>query len=243
MLTRDARHHALADVGAAGQDRIAAATALLIGVGGIGCAAATYLASSGVGRILLVDFDTVDESNLARQFLYTPSDVGKRKAEVAAKRLREMHPEIVVDAVTERASRDSLDGWLHNVDIVLDGCDNFSTRFDVNEACVAQQKTLIAGSAIRMEGQCAVFGPDYAQSACYRCLYTESDESLDSCAGQGVLSAVPGTIGCLMAVETLKILAGIDVSASRLTLFDARSFDFRAVKIKKNPHCDACSDV
>lgn len=241
MLNRDARHIALAQVGAVGQLQIADGSALLIGVGGIGCASAAYLAAGGVGRLLICDFDTVDETNLGRQVLFTPDDIGELKVEVAAKRLRKMNPDIDIAIISDRLSHDNLLAAVASVDVVLDGCDNFATRFQVNEACVELQRPLVSGAAIRLEGQLAVFGPDYAHSACYRCLYSEADESLESCAGNGVLSPVPGVIGTLMAVETLKILAGMTVVNSQLSLYDGESTDFRTVKIQKNQLCPTCS--
>jgi len=163
-------------------------TVLLIGAGGIGCASAAYLASSGVGHLIIADFDTVDETNLGRQVLYTPVDVGEQKAEVAAERLRAVNPDIKITAITERLQDAALTIAVESADVVLDGCDNFATRFQVNDACVAAGRRLISGSAIRLEGQLAVFGPEYNSQPCYRCLYTEADESMDSCAGNGVLS-------------------------------------------------------
>lgn len=240
-LNRDARHLALPQVGVRGQQQIAAGTVLLIGAGGIGCAAATYLASSGVGNLLIADFDTVDATNLGRQILYTAADVGALKAEVAATRLRAINPEIEVTAINERLDDDDLARTVAAVDVVLDGCDNFATRFQVNDACVAANKALVTGAAIRLEGQLAVFGPDYAVSSCYRCLYTEADESLDSCAGNGVLSPVPGVIGAMMAVEALKLLAGIDTTTSRLSLYDAVQTEFRSLRVQKRKDCATCS--
>jgi molybdopterin/thiamine biosynthesis adenylyltransferase len=200
---RDARHLALPQVGAAGQERIANSTALLIGVGGIGCATASYLAASGVGRILLCDFDNVDATNLGRQVLYGPGDIGELKAEVATSRLSAINPDIEITAST----------------------------------------CLISGAAIRLEGQVTEFGPDYSDSPCYRCLYKEADESLENCAGNGVLGPVPGTIGALMAVEALKFLAGIESRRGILRLFDAISGDFRAVTVKKRDDCAVCSSL
>ena len=239
-LSRDARHLALPQVGADGQQRIAAGTALLIGAGGIGCAAAAYLASSGVGHLLVCDFDTVDETNLGRQVLYTAHDIGKSKAEVAAQRLWLLHPDIRITAISERLEGDRLLNTIMDVDVVLDGCDNFATRFQVNDACVFAGKRLISGSAIRLEGQLAVFGPDYDEGPCYRCLYEEADESLDSCAGNGVLGPVPGVIGTMMAVEALKTLARIPVTTGRLTLYDASSSEFNVVRVGKRENCEAC---
>jgi adenylyltransferase/sulfurtransferase len=239
-LSRHARHLALAQVGAAGQECISNATALLIGVGGIGCPAASYLAASGIGHLVLCDFDTVDVTNLGRQILYGPDDIGKPKAAVAAKRLAAINPDIEITAVDRRLDDESLAVHVGSADVVLDGSDNFATRFQVNDACVASDTCLISGAAIRLEGQLAEFGPDYSTSPCYRCLYKEADESLENCAGNGVLGPVPGTIGTLMAVEALKFLAGIESPRGVLRLFDATSGEFRAVAVKKRDDCPVC---
>lgn len=239
-LSRHARHLALAQVGAAGQERISNATALLIGVGGIGCPAASYLAASGVGHLVLCDFDTVDVTNLGRQILYGPDDIGKAKAEVAAERLAAINPDIEITALDRRLDDESLAVHVGSADVVLDGSDNFATRFQVNDACVASDTCLISGAAIRLEGQVTEFGPDYSTSPCYRCLYKEADESLENCAGNGVLGPVPGTIGTLMAVEALKFLVGIESPRGVLRLFDATSGEFRAVAISKRNDCPVC---
>jgi molybdopterin/thiamine biosynthesis adenylyltransferase len=243
MLRRDARHLALEQVGTDGQQRIAAGTVLLIGAGGIGCASAAYLASSGVGHLIIADFDTVDETNLGRQVLYTPDDVGQRKAEVAANHLRAINPDIKISAITERLRDAALAAAVESADVVLDGCDNFATRFQVNDACVVAGRRLISGSAIRLEGQLAVFGPDYGSLPCYRCLYTEADESMDSCAGNGVLSPVPGVIGTMMAVEALKYFAGIESDTTLLHLYDAAATEFHTLKIQKREDCPACAET
>lgn len=242
-LSRDARHLALPQVGADGQQKIAGGTALLIGAGGIGCATATYLASSGIGHLLISDFDTVDETNLGRQVLYRPGDVGELKAEVAAARLRTINPDVRVTPITERLSGAALTEAVAGADVVLDGCDNFSTRFEVNDACVAANRRLITGSAIRLEGQLAVFGPDYQDSPCYRCLYAEADESLGNCAGNGVLSPVPGVIGTMMAVEALKFLAGVGGLLPVLRLYDAVAVELKSLGLNKRSDCTACSPV
>ncbi len=240
MLSRDARHIALEQVGNDGQRDIAAGTVLLIGVGGIGCAAAAYLASSGVGHLRISDFDTVDSSNLGRQILFTPDDVDELKAVAAAARLRTLNPHIKITAISERLQSEALVDAVASSDIVLDGSDNFATRFQVSDACVASGRRLISGSAIRLEGQLAVFGPDYQDTACYRCLYAEADESMDSCAGNGVLSPVPGVIGTMMAVEALKFFAGIESDLSMLHLYDAAATEFHALKIQKREDCQTC---
>ena len=239
-MTRSARHVALSQVGEEGQARIGSSTVLIIGLGGVGCASASYLASAGVGQLLLCDFDTVDETNLGRQTLYGPADVGQLKAVRAASRLASMNPDVRLTEIPDRLSDEALAEAVSQADIVLDGCDNFATRFQINEAVVAHDRTLVSGAAIRFEGQIAVFGPDFRKSPCYRCLYIESDESLDSCAGNGVLAPVPGVIGTMMAVETLKILAGIDTETGMLSLYDALSSDWRKVAIKKRKQCPTC---
>ena len=240
-LSRDARHLALPQVGADGQRRIGAGAALLIGMGGIGCPAATYLASSGIGHLLICDFDTVDETNLGRQVLYGPGHIGQLKAEVAAARLRKVNPAVEVTAIPERLSDAALAEAVSQVDVVLDGCDNFATRFQVNDACVTAGRRLITGSAIRFEGQLAVFGPDYSTSPCYRCLYEEADESLGDCAGNGVLAPVPGVVGTIMAAEALKFLAGINSTTPVLRLYDATETEFRHLRIRKREDCPACA--
>ncbi|MCH8248288.1 MAG: HesA/MoeB/ThiF family protein, partial [Proteobacteria bacterium] len=214
-----------------------------IGAGGIGCASATYLAASGVGHLIIADFDTVDITNLGRQVLYTPADVGKLKAEIAANRLRTINPDIELSTITQRLQDDALVAAVQTSDVVLDGCDNFATRFQVNDACVTAGRRLISGSAIRLEGQLAIFGPDFNVTPCYRCLYAEADESLDSCAGNGVLSPVPAVIGAMMAVEALKYFAGIDSKPSILRLYDAAATEFQSLKIQKRKDCPACAAI
>jgi adenylyltransferase/sulfurtransferase len=240
-LSRDARHLALPQIGTDGQRKISGGSALLIGVGGIGCAAATYLTSSGIGHLLLCDFDTVDETNLGRQVLYGPGNIGELKAEVAAARLRKVNPNVDVTSIPERLEESALAEAVGRADVVLDGCDNFATRFQVNDACVAAGKRLITGSAIRFEGQLAVFGPDYSDSPCYRCLYVEADESLGNCAGNGVLAPVPGVIGTIMAAEALKYLARVNTIAPVLRLYDAAATEFHHLAIRKRKDCPACA--
>ena len=167
-MTRHARHIALEGIGEPGQAAIADGTALIIGVGGIGCATASYLACAGIGHLLLCDFDTVDETNLGRQILYGPADVGQLKAVRAASRLASMNPDVRLTEIPDRLSDDALAEAVSLADVVLDCSDNFATRFQVNDAAVARGKPLVSGAAIRLEGQLAVFGPDYRKSPCYR---------------------------------------------------------------------------
>ncbi len=239
-MTRYARHIALPQIGEEGQARISGSTALIIGLGGIGCATASYLACAGVGQLLLCDFDTIDETNLGRQTLYGPADVGQLKAVRAASRLAAMNPDVRLTEVPDRLSDDALMEAVCQADVVLDGCDNFATRFQVNDAAVNKNTALVSGAAIRLEGQLAVFGPDYKETPCYRCLYQESDESLDNCSGNGVLSPVPGVIGTLMAVEALKLLAELDVEIGILNLYDAAATEWQKLRIQKRKSCSAC---
>jgi adenylyltransferase/sulfurtransferase len=242
-VTRHARHVALAQLGEAGVQRIAESTALLIGLGGIGCATASYLACAGVGQLLLCDFDTIDETNLGRQTLYGPSDIGQLKAVRAASRLAAINPDVRLTEIPERLSPDALNEAVSLADVVLDGCDNFATRFQVNDAAIANRRMLVSGATIRFEGQLAVFGPDYDRGPCYRCLYREADESLENCSGQGVLSAVPGVVGALMAVEALKSLAGLPTETGKLSLYDGLTGEWCAVGIRKKKRCPACGQA
>lgn len=239
-VDRRARHVALATLGEEGQARIEAGRVLVIGAGGIGCAALAYLAAAGVGRITLTDFDRVDPTNLGRQILYGPDDVGSPKAGIAAARLEAINPAISVDAIDRRLDVSELCDCAQNANVILDGTDNFATRFAVNEAAVATSRTLVSGAAIRFEGQLAVFGPDYRETPCYRCLYSEADESLESCAGNGVLGPVPGVIGTMMAVEALKLLAGLDTERGVLRLYDAAGGDLQRIAIPKRRDCPVC---
>ena len=239
-MQRHARHIALEQIGADGQARIGDSTALIIGLGGIGCATASYLACAGVGQLLLCDFDTVDETNLGRQTLYGPADVGQLKAVRAASRLAAMNPDVRLIEIPERLSDEALAEAISQADSVLDGCDNFATRFQVNDAAVAGGSALVSGAAIRLEGQLAVFGPSFDKSPCYRRLYQEGDESLESCSGNGVLSPVPGVVGTMMAVAARKVLAGLAVETGMLSIYDAMSTEGRKLAIRKRRGCPAC---
>ena len=210
MSKRYARQIALADVGADGQAKLGRARMLVVGLGGLGCPAALYLATSGVGRLVLNDFDSVDETNLPRQILYTLQDVGTLKVEAAKKRLAAFNPGVDVVALPERLDGAALETAVGDVDVVLDGTDNFAARFAVNRACVARRVPLVSGAAVRVEGQIAVF-PNDGNGACYACLYNDEDEWLGDCQGNGVLAPVPGVIGTL----TLPHHTVFSVSASR----------------------------
>lgn len=237
---RYARQVALPDIGEQGQARVRGASMLLVGLGGLGCPAAQYLASSGVGTLVLNDFDRVDETNLPRQILFTAADVGKLKVEAAWARLLALNPEVDVRRLPERLDDAALAAAVAAVDVVLDGTDNFAARFAVNRACVAARKPLVSGAAVRLEGQLAVF-PNRPGGPCYSCLYDDEDEWLGDCQGNGVLAPVPGVIGTLMAQEALKLALGWPSALhDALLLWDAKRGDWQRVALKRDPGCEVC---
>jgi molybdopterin-synthase adenylyltransferase len=240
VSNRYARQIALADVGAEGQAKLGAARMLVVGLGGLGCPAALYLATSGVGRLVLNDFDRVDETNLPRQILYGPADVGQLKVEAAKARLTALNPAVAIECVPERLEGAALEAAVAGVDVVLDGTDNFTARFAVNRACVARGVPLVSGAAVRVEGQLTVF-TNRGDGPCYACLYNDEDEWLGDCQGNGVLAPVPGVIGTLMAQEAMKLVLGWPSSLHhRLLLWDARRGDWQSVTVKRDPNCVVC---
>ena len=241
---RYARHIALPAFGAAGQARVAQSRVLLVGLGGLGCPAAQYLAAAGVGTLMLNDFDRVDASNLARQVLYTPADVGALKVDAAAARLAAMNADVRLECLDERLDTAGLIEAASRCDLVLDGSDNLATRLAVNAACVAAQTPLITAAVIRLEGQLLVCPNDGSGSPCYQCLYDEHDESLRDCRGAGVLGPVAGMLGTLMASEALLRLAELPRAApGTLLLVDASAGSFRRLHARRNPHCNVCAGI
>jgi sulfur-carrier protein adenylyltransferase/sulfurtransferase len=238
---RYARHLVLPEVGAAGQERLKAARVLLVGAGGLGSPAALYLAAAGVGKLGLVDFDTVDESNLHRQLLYGASDIGRPKLAAAAERLADVNPHVRVEKHETRLTSENALDILRGYDVVADGTDNFPTRYLVNDACVLAGKANVYASIFRFEGQASVF---WAQKGpCYRCLYPEPPPpgATPSCAEGGVLGVLPGLLGVIQAVETVKLLLGLGQPLiGRLLLVDALSMRFREMTLRKNPDCAVC---
>lgn len=238
---RHSRQIVLPEIGADGQARLARARVLLVGLGGLGSAAAYYLAASGVGELHLNDFDRVDATNLQRQILYTEAHIGRPKTEAAAETLARLDARLRLVGIPERLQDEALADAVRTCDVVLDGSDNFGTRFAVNAACVAERKALVSGAALRFEGQLAVFRADLDEGPCYRCLYAESDEALEDCRNNGVLAPLVGAIGSLMAAEAIKILVGIGAdSVGRVLLFDARTLRWRDVRLARDPACPVC---
>lgn len=240
-IKRYSRHLIMPEVGMAGQAKLKSASVLLIGAGGLGSPLGMYLAAAGVGRIGLVDFDVVDHSNLQRQVLYSSSDVGRPKLDAAKERLSGINPHSRIDAYETRLSSENALELFQDYDVVIDGTDNFPTRYLVNDACVILGKPNVYGSIFRFEGQVSVF---YAKEGpCYRCLYPEPPPPglVPSCAEGGVLGVLPGIVGTLQALEAIKIILGQgDSLIGRLVLFDALKMTFRELTLRKDPGCVLC---
>ncbi len=242
-IARYSRHLVLPEVGVAGQTRLRAARVLVVGAGGLGSPLALYLAAAGVGHLGLIDFDDVDVSNLQRQILYGTSDVGRPKITAARARLSDVNPMIEIVAHHERLSAANAMERLAGYDVVVDGTDNFTTRFLVNDACVLLKKPNVYGSIFRFEGQTSVFWP--GRGPCYRCLYPEPPPPgmVPNCAEGGVLGVLPGIVGTLQATEVIKCILGIgDSLIGRLLLFDALEMRFRELKVRRDPACPVCGD-
>jgi len=242
-VLRYSRHLIMPEVGMDGQLKLKQAKVLCIGTGGLGAPLGLYLAAAGVGRIGLVDFDSVDSTNLQRQVLFGTSDVGRPKIAAAADRLRNLNPEIQIDTFETRLSSENALELFQDYDIIVDGTDNFPTRYLVNDACVLLGKPNVYGSIFRFEGQITVFG--YPDGPCYRCLYPEPPPPglVPSCAEGGVLGVLPGIVGTIQAAETLKLIIGKGQPlVGRLLLFDALAMRFRELKLRKNPECPVCGN-
>jgi len=242
-VARYSRHLIMPEVGMEGQKRLKAASVLLIGAGGLGSPLGLYLAAAGVGRIGIVDFDVVDFSNLQRQVLHGTPDVGRPKLQSAKERLHAINPEVQVDLYETRLTSANAIQIMTPYDIVIDGTDNFPTRYLVNDACVLLKKPNVYGSIFRFDGQASVFYPP--QGPCYRCLYPEPPPpgEVPSCAEGGVLSILPGLIGCIQATEGVKLILGKGSSLiGRLLLYDALQMKFQEFKVRRNPKCPMCGD-
>jgi adenylyltransferase/sulfurtransferase len=242
-ILRYSRHLIMPEVGMQGQRKLKAASVLMIGTGGLGAPVGMYLAAAGVGRIGIVDFDVVEESNLQRQIIHGTRDLGRRKIESARDRLRDINPHIEIETHETRLTSQNAMSLFANYDIIVDGTDNFPTRYLVNDACVLSGKPNVYGSIFRFEGQASVFWA--SKGACYRCLYPEPPPPglVPSCAEGGVLGVLPGIVGAIQANETIKIILGAEeILLNRLLLFDAWAMKFREFKLRKDPKCPVCGD-
>lgn len=242
QLLRYSRQIMLPAIDVEGQTKILSSTVLIIGLGGLGSPVAMYLASAGVGKLILCDDDKVDLSNLQRQIAHHTSDIGLPKTQSAKKTVLELNPEISVDTVDKRLNRNELSEYILSSDVVVDASDNFETRFLLNEVCVQLKKPLVSGAAIRMEGQISVFNNKSPHEPCYRCLYRDGEEIAESCSESGVLSPIVGIIGSIQALETLKILTNVgNILSGRLLVFDGMTIEWREIKLRKDPKCPVCS--
>jgi sulfur-carrier protein adenylyltransferase/sulfurtransferase len=243
-IRRYSRHLILPEVGLAGQKKICSTSVLCIGAGGLGSPIAMYLAAAGIGKLGIVDFDTVDYSNLQRQILHNESDVGRSKAESAQETIKGINPNVQVVLHKTRITSENAFEIIRPYDIVVDGTDNFPTRYLTNDACVLLKKPNVYGSIFRFEGQASVFSP-HLGGPCYRCLYPEPPPPgmVPSCAEGGVLGVLPGIIGCIQATEILKLALGKGSSLiGRLLLFNALDMKFRELKLRRDPECPLCGE-
>ena len=241
QLLRYSRHIMLPEIEIEGQDRFIAAKVAVIGLGGLGSPVAMYLAASGIGELTLVDDDAVDNSNLQRQIAHGEADIGQAKVNSAMQTIDQLNSDTRVTTIDHRLDEAQMNQLCDEVDVVVDATDNFLTRFLINDACIRASTPLVSGAAIRMEGQISVFDFRDPDSPCYRCLYNEgSDEELN-CAQNGVAAPLVGVVGCVQAMETLKLIGGFGEPLTGWVLyFDAKRMEWRKFKLKRNPNCPSC---
>jgi adenylyltransferase/sulfurtransferase len=240
-LLRYSRQIMLPKFDIAGQLSLKNASVLILGLGGLGSPVALYLGAAGVGTMVLIDDDEVDLSNLQRQVIHSQQSIGQSKVESAAAQLSRINPHIQCECITERLDDEALKAVISKVDLVLDCCDNFSTRFQINKLCVETQTPLISAAAIRMEGQVTVYDARDPESPCYQCLYPEGSEQEMTCSESGVMSPLVGILGSMQAMEAIKILSGLGENlVGKLLMLDAMSMQWRSLKLKKDPKCACC---
>ena len=241
QLLRYSRQIMLPQVEIEGQQKLLDSKVLIVGAGGLGSPASIYLAAAGVGQITIYDDDEVDLSNLQRQIAHHTDDIGSDKVISTRQTLKRINPDTKVVAIKQRLKGDQLKKEVTNADVVLDCCDNFSTRFAVNAACVEHKTPLVSGAAIRLEGQVAVFTPGRADSPCYNCLYADNGEEMQNCATNGVIAPVTGIIGSIQAMEAMKLIMGIgETLTGRLLLLDGLSMQWNEMKLRRNSLCPTC---
>jgi adenylyltransferase/sulfurtransferase len=242
QLLRYSRQMMLPEIDTAGQERLNNSRVLIIGLGGLGSPVSMYLASAGVGHIVLVDFDKVDISNLQRQIVHTTKNIGQPKIESAKEHLLAINPEIRIECIGHALEEDELLSEAEKADVIVDASDNFQTRFALNEVSVKTKTPLVSGAAIRFEGQVTVFNPKVENSPCYRCLYNDDIVAEETCTANGVIAPLLGIIGSIQANETLKLLMGIgETLQGRLLLLDTLYMDWNEAKLKKDPACPVCN--
>ncbi|MEY4193872.1 MAG: molybdopterin-synthase adenylyltransferase MoeB [Pseudomonadota bacterium] len=242
QLLRYSRQILLPQVDIEGQQRLLDSRALIVGLGGLGSPVALYLAAAGVGHLMINDDDQVDLSNLQRQIIHATPDISLRKTDSAARSLSALNPDSAVTALPHRLDETELYDIVGLVDVVLDCSDNFTTRFMLNRVCVRQAKPLVSAAVIRFDGQLTVFDPRRPDSPCYNCLYPDQAERAESCARNGVMAPLPGILGSMQAMESIKLLLGIGTSpVGRLLLFDALHCEWRELRFRKDPACPTCA--
>jgi adenylyltransferase/sulfurtransferase len=246
QIKRYARHIILPEVGGKGQEKLLNSKVLVIGAGGLGSPAILYLAAAGVGTIGIVDFDVVDLSNLQRQIIHNTERVGTPKVESARRTVEMLNPDVKVITYNTRISKENIMDIIKDYDVVLDGTDNFPTRFLINDACYFAGKPLVSAAMLRFEGQVSVFDfRNKEQSPCYRCLFPEPPPPglVPSCQEAGILGSIGGIMGCIQATEAIKLILGIgEPLVGKLLIMDALSMDFRKVKLRKDPNCPLCGE-
>ena len=242
QLLHYSRQIMLPHFGVEGQQRLQDAHVVIIGIGGLGSPAAMYLAAAGIGTLTLIDFDTVESSNLQRQIIHNTSSIGSSKVDSAKKTLLKINPETSIHCINRKLTQDELDAKIKDASCVIDATDNFVTRFLINRACVSQQVALISAAAIQYEGQISVFDLTQQDSACYACLYTEEGgEENTNCSDNGILAPVVGVLGSMQALEAIKLICDIGKTLkNRLLIFDALALQWRTIKLNKDPNCPVC---
>ena len=240
-LLRYSRHILLSQIGEEGQTKISQATILILGLGGLGSPASMYLTACGVKRLMLVDYDKVELSNLQRQIVHTTDSIGERKVDSAAECLKRINPQVEIITYAIKMVTENASSLVKQADIVIDASDNFATRYAINRLCWQYKKPLVSASVIRFEAQLSVFIPSDTDSPCYECLYPPGKSVDEACVNNGVLAPLTGVIGAMQAVETIKLITDIGESLKgHLLLFDALHSEWRKITLPKNPNCEVC---
>ena len=242
-LLRYSRQIILPEIGIEGQQALLDSTLLLIGMGGLGSPTAMYLAASGVGNLIIVDFDKVEISNLQRQIIHHTQDIGKAKVDSAREKMLAINPDINVEVINQKLDETALGELVRRVDIVLDGTDNFTTRFEINKACVTHKKPLVSAAVIRFEGQLSVFKGYKTDQPCYQCLYSKEGHSDENCTDNGILAPVAGVMGTMQALQAIKTILHLgEQLTGKLMIVDALDLTFRTIGINKDDSCPVCSN-
>lgn len=241
---RYSRHILLAQIGDEGQEKLLAARVLIVGMGGLGSPVAMYLAASGVGHLVLTDFDVVELSNLQRQIIHHTDDVGENKVASARAAIHDLNPDVQVTAIPWALEDDELAREVGDADVVVDACDNFESRFELNAVCWRLRTPLVSAAAMRLDGQVTVFDGRNPDSPCYRCLYSDESTEGEACSQVGVLAPLLGIVGSIQATEAMKLIVGMGTTlVGRVIVLDALDMEWRSLKLRKDPHCPVCAEA